>query len=225
MTESGAAGMTESGAAGMTESGAAGGHGPDALRWVVDPLDGTTNYLYGHPQWAVSVAAESPEGLLAAAVYAPVADEMFLASADGPATCNGVPLSVSSPAGLGVSLIATGFAYGAGDRAWQGAVVAGLLPRVRDIRRDGSAALDLAWVAAGRLDGYYEALTEPWDVAAGSLLVARAGGVVTALDSPRGAATGVVAAGPALHPALRAALTRLAPGADPPLATGGPPRM
>jgi len=174
---------------GTRESGSSG------RRWVVDPLDGTINYLYGLPAWCVSVALEDAEGWLAGIVHDPSRDETFEAARGGGAWCNGSRLRVRERDDLGKALVATGFGYDAERRAWQAEVVARVLPRVRDIRRAGAAALDLAWLAAGRLDAYYERGLNPWDWAAGSLLVVEAGGVVRPLE---GEPFGLVAAGPAL---------------------------
>jgi myo-inositol-1(or 4)-monophosphatase len=145
--------------------------GTSGRRWLVDPIDGTTNYLYGIPQWCISVACDGQAGV----VFDPVRDELFAARADGPATLNGDPLAPERAEDLERALVATGFGYEAAVRAEQGRVVAAVLPRVRDIRRGGSAALDLAWLAAGRFDAYYERGIKEWDVAAGSLICARAG--------------------------------------------------
>jgi myo-inositol-1(or 4)-monophosphatase len=153
--------------------------GSSGRRWIVDPLDGTVNYLYGHPQWSVSVACEGHAGV----VFDPVRDELFAASAGGSATCNGAPISANAPASLSQSLLATGFGYDARVRARQAEVVARVLPRVRDIRRDGSAALDLAWTAAGRMDAYFERGVKPWDIAAGTLICERAGLSVSTLPA------------------------------------------
>jgi myo-inositol-1(or 4)-monophosphatase len=149
--------------------------GTSGVRWVVDPLDGTTNFLFGVPQWAVSVACEDGDGRLAGTVYDPMRDELWSAHRDGDATCNGVPVSASQKDDLGQALVATGFGYDARVRARQGELVARLLPRVRDVRRLGAAALDLAWVAAGRMDAYFERGLKVWDRAAGELLCERAG--------------------------------------------------
>jgi len=149
--------------------------GTSGLRWVVDPLDGTINYLFGIPQWAVSVAVEDAEGGVAGVVYDPSRDELWAARRDGPATLDGAPLTASTKADLALALVATGFGYDAEVRRRQVAVIAELLPHVRDIRRIGSAALDLAWTAAGRYDAYFERGTKAWDVAAGRLICARAG--------------------------------------------------
>ena len=154
-------------------------------RWVVDPLDGTTNYLYRFPAWAVSVAVEDGDGGLAGVVYDPVADELFSATRGGGARLNGSPIGVSDAGELATSLIGTGFGYEPDVRAQQAEVVSRVLPRVRDIRRAGAAALDLCFVAAGRLDGYYERGIHRWDYAAGALIVREAGGEVLELEGGR----------------------------------------
>ena len=169
--------------------------GTSGRRWVVDPLDGTTNFLYGFPAWAVSVAVEDDEGAITGVVYDAVRDELFAAERGRGATANGEPIEVRTGAPLDRALIATGFGYDAGRRARQAEIVRVVLPKVRDIRRAGAAALDLAWVAAGRLDGYWERGLHPWDWAAGRLLVTEAGGLVR--DLP-GDPHGLVAAEPAL---------------------------
>ena len=166
--------------------------GTSGLRWVVDPLDGTVNFLYAIPQWCVSVAVEdvSSGSVVAGVVYDPVRDEEFASDAALPgSTC----------AELGHAMVATGFGYDAEVRREQAAVVARVLPEVRDIRRAGSAALDLAWLAAGRLDAYFERGVKHWDVAAGLLLCTRAGLEVRRLDPP-----GVLVAPPALIDELSA---------------------
>jgi myo-inositol-1(or 4)-monophosphatase len=145
--------------------------GTSGRRWVVDPLDGTVNYLYGLPQWGVSIACEGLVGV----VFDPTRDELFTATADGSARCNGVALAPSPPEDLAHALVATGFGYDGERRALQAEVAARVIPAARDIRRGGSAALDLAWTAAGRLDAYYERGVNLWDVAAGELICARAG--------------------------------------------------
>jgi myo-inositol-1(or 4)-monophosphatase len=171
--------------------------GTSGLTWVVDPIDGTVNYVYDIPAYAVSVAAVVGDPRVpgqwrpvAGAVVNPVSGERFWARAGGgawrqrgrlPAT----RLAVSTQSDLGLSLVGTGFGYAASTRAWQARVLAPILPRVRDIRRFGSAALDLCRVAEGSLDAFYERGLNPWDLAAGWLLVTEAGGVVTGLgDGP-----------------------------------------
>jgi myo-inositol-1(or 4)-monophosphatase len=154
-------------------------------RWVVDPLDGTTNYLYRFPAWAVSVALEDGDGGLAGVVHDPVADETFRAERGRGAELNGRPIHVSDATSLDTALIGTGFGYDAEVRAGQADVLRRVLPRVRDIRRAGAAALDLCFVAAGRLDGYYERGIHRWDYAAGALIVREAGGEVVELAGGR----------------------------------------
>jgi myo-inositol-1(or 4)-monophosphatase len=164
-------------------------------RWVIDPLDGTTNYLYGYPAWAVSVALEDDGGGLVGVVLDAPRGELFAAERGAGATLNGEPIRVREGASLDRSLIATGFGYDADRRARQAEVLRQVLPAVRDIRRAGAAAIDLAWVAAGRIDGYWERGLHRWDWAAGRLLVTEAGGAVR--DLP-GDPHGLVASAPAL---------------------------
>ena len=173
--------------------------GESGRRWVVDPLDGTTNFLYGIPQWAVSIALEDEAGSAVGVVLNPVTDELFRATRGGGAELNREPIRVREGATLERSLLATGFGYDAERRRVQAAAAARVIPRVRDIRRAGAAALDLAWLAAGRLDGYWERGLKPWDWAAGRLLVAEAGGSVAELE---GEPYGLAAASPSLLPEL-----------------------
>jgi myo-inositol-1(or 4)-monophosphatase len=180
------------------ETGAA--RGSSGLRWVLDPLDGTTNFLYGFPVWAVSIAVEDADGWVSAVVYDPTRDETFAATRGGGASLNGETITVSDSLVPESALVATGFSYGAEARAVQASAVDSLLTRVRDVRRAGSAALDLAWVAAGRLDAYYEVPLKIWDRAAGELLVTEAGGVISQLEPIAGSAdSGVFASSPDLH--------------------------
>jgi myo-inositol-1(or 4)-monophosphatase len=164
--------------------------GTTALRWVVDPLDGTVNYLFGIPQWCVSVACEGRAG----AILDPLRDELFEVVVGEGATLNGAPLQASARDELTTALVATGFAYDAGVRARQAEIVARLLPRVADIRRLGSAALDLAWASAGRYDAYFERGVSPWDIAVGTMLCAESGLELRTLDARDGLPAGVVAA-------------------------------
>jgi myo-inositol-1(or 4)-monophosphatase len=161
--------------------------GTSGVRWIVDPIDGTVNFLYGLPAYAVSIAAEV-DGVVRAGVVLNVATgELFTATSGGgawlstPDRPEPVRLRGSSPASLEQTLVGTGFGYRQEHRRAQGAVVAALLPQVRDIRRMGSAALDLCAAAAGRIDAYYELHLNPWDHAAGGLVAAEAGLVVTGL--------------------------------------------
>lgn len=151
-------------------------------RWVVDPLDGTINFLYGFPAWAVSVALEDPDGALVGVVHSPIHGETFRAVRGEGAYLGQDRLAVRSARPLDQSLVATGFSYEPARRAVQADVIRELLPRARDIRRAGAAALDLAWVAAGRLDAFFERGLQHWDWAAGRLLVEEAGGAVATLD-------------------------------------------
>ncbi|AWH92017.1 inositol monophosphatase family protein [Dietzia lutea] len=196
-----AAGETADDPAGTPEGGDAAGAREPRVRWVVDPVDGTVNLLYGIPFTAVSVAAEVDDVVVAGAVHNIVTRETWSAGSDRGATLREADgttttLRVSDCADLSLALVGTGFAYDAGMRAEQGRVVAELLPRVRDIRRCGSAALDLCMLAAGRLDAYYERGLKPWDHAAGALIAAEAGAVVAVSDDDAvpttGAAPGVV---------------------------------
>lgn len=177
--------------------------GASGLRWVIDPLDGTTNFLFGLPQWAVSIACEDAGGGLAGVVHDPCRGETFTAVRGRGARMGDRALSVSDQADLGDALIATGFSYLPEERAAEAEILARVLPRVRDVRRAGSAALDMAWTAAGRFDGYYEVPTHHWDWAAGVVLVREAGGIVSELAPVGPSGPGLVAAGPRLHDALR----------------------
>jgi myo-inositol-1(or 4)-monophosphatase len=151
--------------------------GTSGLRWVVDPLDGTTNYLYAHPGFNVSVAAEDEHGAVVAVVVDPLQHEVFTATRGGGARRGATPCSCSDKgaADLATALCATGFAYDPSRRRLQAEVLAKVLPRVRDIRRMGAAAVDLCSVACGRVDAYWERGLGPWDLAAGSLIAAEAG--------------------------------------------------
>ena len=157
----------------LGEEGGATGEGE--LRWLVDPLDGTVNFLFGIPAFAVSIACEDTSGAVAGVVLDPVRDECFAATRSGPATLNGDEITASERDDLATALVATGFGYDPRLRTRQAAVVTRVLPRARDIRRVGAAALDLAWCACGRFDAYYERGINAWDVAAGALIAARAG--------------------------------------------------
>lgn len=158
--------------------------GTSRVRWLVDPLDGTTNYLYAYPAFCVSVAASIDGRPAVGAVCDPVHDEMFLAVAGRGSTRNGDPLRVGASPPLPTALVGTGFSYESDRRAHQAVVLTEVLPRVRDIRRGGSAALDLCWVAAGRLDAFFERGLQPWDRAAGALIAQEAGAWVGSLPRP-----------------------------------------
>jgi myo-inositol-1(or 4)-monophosphatase len=178
--------------------------GGSGVRWIVDPLDGTTNFLYGFPAWAVSVAAECDGDVVAGAVFDPNRDELWTATQGGGAYCNGQLLPPVVEAQLAEALVATGFSYSADDRAAQGAVIADLLPRVRDIRRAGAAALDLCWQAAGRVNAYFETGTHVWDWAGGALVARQAGSWVGDFEGGPPSEEGLLAAPPRLAEELRA---------------------
>jgi myo-inositol-1(or 4)-monophosphatase len=182
--------LAEEGASSESENG---------RRWVVDPLDGTVNFLYGFPAWCVSVGLEDGGGAAVGVIHDPLRRETFRATRGAGAELNGEPIRVGERDRLETALIATGFSYEPDRRAEQAAILARVLPRVRDVRRAGAAALDLAWVAAGRVDGYYERGGKPWDWAAGLLLVEEAGGAVSELP---GEPLGQAAANPRLLPEL-----------------------
>ena len=149
--------------------------GTSGWRWVIDPLDGTINYLYGLPSYAVSIAVERHGRAEVGVVAQPAHRETFFAIRGRGATCNGVPIATSGHHDLATALVGTGFSYEADRRAEQALVLARVLPAVRDIRRAGAASVDLCWVACGRLDGYFEHGLQPWDFAAGALLATAAG--------------------------------------------------
>jgi myo-inositol-1(or 4)-monophosphatase len=168
----------------LGEEGAA-RSGSSGVRWIIDPLDGTVNYLYGLPGWAVSVAAEVSGDVVAAAVAVPTWGATFTAVRGGGAWRGEDRLTGSACTDLSMALVATGFGYDADQRRRQAAAVAALLPRVRDIRRFGAAAADLCLVAAGQVDAYFERGLQPWDHAAGGLIAAEAGlAVEIGADSP-----------------------------------------
>jgi myo-inositol-1(or 4)-monophosphatase len=178
---------------GEEEGGASGALAPGTLRWVFDPLDGTINYLFRIPQWCVSVACEDADGALAGVVFDPLRGELFAATRDSGPLLNGEPCAAAPRRPLAESLLATGFAYDAAVRTAQMEVIAALIGSVRDVRRMGSAALDLAWLAAGRYDAYFERAVKPWDIAAGTLLCTRAGLSVRELPARDGLPAGVIA--------------------------------
>jgi myo-inositol-1(or 4)-monophosphatase len=178
--------------------------------WLVDPLDGTTNYAHGLPHFAVSIALEHAGAPLVGVVYDPIRDELFAAARGQGATRNGEAIRVSTTDRLVRALLATGFSYDLAERDLQAAAWRVFLPRVQAIRQTGSAALNLCYVAAGRLDGYWERPIQPWDVAAGGLIVAEAGGRVSDFaDGPfRPYGAEVVASNGPLHTELLAVLAR-----------------
>lgn len=179
--------------------------GSSGLTWVVDPIDGTVNYLYGIPHYAVSIAVvegdptPSTWTALAGAVINPALGELYTAAAGEGSFLNDRRLAVKTGVPLSLALAGTGFGYEAKRRLWQAAVVQGLIGEVRDIRRMGSAALDLCSVAAGRLDVYYERGLHPWDHAAGALVAVEAGAHVGAFGADAEGEELLIAAAPDLY--------------------------
>jgi myo-inositol-1(or 4)-monophosphatase len=180
----------------LGEEGGASGTGE--LLWVIDPLDGTINFLFGVPVFAVSVACQGPDGMLAGVVLDPVRDESFAATRSTKPTLNGAAISASTRGDLGTALVATGFSYDPELRARQADVLTRVLPRVGDIRRAGAAALDLVWSACGRFDAFYERGVKPWDWAAGGLIAEQAGLTLRELEAGSDEPFGIVVAPPAV---------------------------
>jgi myo-inositol-1(or 4)-monophosphatase len=181
------------------ESGAAAG---SAVRWLIDPLDGTTNYAHNYPFFCVSIAAEVEGRLAAGAIYDPVRDEMFAASAGQGATLNGAPIQVSAVQRLVDGLLVTGFPYDVREHPEKHVpLFQAFLTRAQAVRRDGSAALNFCYLAMGRFDGFWEARLSAWDMAAGVLIVREAGGRVTRYDGSEFALDGkqVLATNGSLH--------------------------
>ena len=193
------------------------------VRWVVDPLDGTVNYLYGLPDWAVSIAAEVSGQIVAGAVCVPRRDALYYAAIGSGAWRVSLGGGESPPAGklacntgvpLERALIATGFGYDPGRRTVQGQVVGAVLPKVRDIRRNGACAIDLCSLAAGQVDGYYERGVQYWDIAAGSLIAREAGAIVAGLSGQPAGSAMTVGGGPGLFAELHDLLVSLRPERD-----------
>ena len=160
--------------------------GVSGRRWVIDPLDGTVNYLYGRDAFAVSIALEDADGVAVGVVHAPVRGDSYAARRGDGASRGEAPMGIARAASLAGCLLATGFSYESEKRVRQSQALASELGVMRDVRREGSAALDLASVASGTCDLYYEEYIRPWDVAAGSALVTEAGGAVVTWDSAPG---------------------------------------
>lgn len=185
--------------------------GETGWQWIIDPLDGTVNYLYGSDEWAVSIAVRDNAGTVAGVVHAPALGQTYTA-VRGEGCLDGRRLTVRRSRDLSRAVVGTGFSYDAATRAAQAAALTRVLPQVADIRRCGSAALDLAGVANGRLDAFYENDLQDWGCAAGALLASEAGAVVSQLAGP-GQRSGILAASPGLAAPLARVLT-------PPTSTG-----
>ena len=189
--------------------------GTTGVRWVIDPIDGTVNYLYGLPQWGVSIGVEVAGEPVVGVVFVPPAGELWQGELGAGATLNGRSLRCTEVANLDQALVATGFGYDARRRAAQSKVLPTLLPLVRDIRRAGAGAIDLCSVAAGRLDAYYEQGLSPWDLCAGGLIAREAGARVEGLHGRAASHDLVIAAGPAVFGALHDMLAAADADRDP----------
>ena len=211
----------------LGEEGGETGDGQSAVRWIVDPLDGSVNYLYGLPDWAVSIAAEVDGTVVAGAVFVPRRDELYSAGIGtgawlssgaldwrGEDTGSPARLACNRDVPLAQALVATGFGYEAGRRQVQGDVLRAVLPRVRDIRRGGSAAVDLCSVASGTVDAYYERGVNLWDIAAGGLIAAEAGARVIGLHGRPPSPSMTIAAAPPLLGELHDLLASTDPERD-----------
>lgn len=183
-------------------------HGDTGIDWVVDPIDGTTNFAFGLSGYAVSIAAVDAVGAVAAAVYAPEVRELFVAARGYGAWLRGKALHCSQQTSISLALIGTGFAYDPAVRREQWDVLVDRAMDLRDIRRIGAASLDLCYVACGRLDAYFERNLQPWDMAAGALIAQEAGAKVTDFAGNPASRGDVLASGPLLHADLVALLLR-----------------
>jgi myo-inositol-1(or 4)-monophosphatase len=174
------------------------------ITWIIDPLDGTVNYFYDLPGWNVSIAAKDSSGVIVGVVNAPSINSVWTAIRGGGAFKNGSPIRCTDPVALDRALIGTGFSYSMASRISQADLVQSLIPRIRDLRRNGAAAVDLCQVASGALDGYFEMDLKEWDLAAGGLIASEAGALVTGRAGGAPGQEMVIAAGPALHRLLLA---------------------
>lgn len=182
--------------------------GTSGVRWLIDPLDGTVNFTYGIPIYAVSIGAEIDGVPVVGAVYSPATDELFHATKGRGAFRNDEGIEVREGVALDHVLLATGFGYAAERREQQAETLRHVLPLVRDIRRGGSAALDMCAVACGRIDAYYELGVWPWDVTGGSVIVTEAGGIVSGFESERAERSVIAASNSETHSQLRSLLSR-----------------
>jgi myo-inositol-1(or 4)-monophosphatase len=185
--------IAEEGAAQPSKSG---------ITWVIDPLDGTVNYLYGLPGWNISIAAKNQEGVIAGVVFAPTINSLWKATKGGGAYLNNKAIKCNDPVNLNLALIATGFSYDLELRKEQGAQIQKLIPQIRDLRRNGAAAVDLCYVAMGAVDAYFESSLKEWDFAAGGLIATEAGALISGRTGGAPDGDMVVCAGPSLHAQL-----------------------
>ena len=172
------------------------------ITWVIDPLDGTVNYLYGLPGWNISIAAKNQEGVIAGVVFAPTINSLWKATKGGGAYLNNKAIKCNDPVNLNLALIATGFSYDLELRKEQGARIQKLIPQIRDLRRNGAAAVDLCYVAMGAVDAYFESSLKEWDFAAGGLIATEAGALISGRTGGAPDGDMVVCAGPSLHAQL-----------------------
>ena len=187
--------IAEEGAAQQSKSG---------VTWVIDPLDGTVNYLYGLPGWNISIAAKNQDGVISGVVFAPTINSLWKATKEGGAFLNNRSIKCNDPVNLNLALIATGFSYDLELRKEQGARIQKLIPQIRDLRRNGAAAVDLCYVAMGAVDAYFESSLKEWDFAAGGLIATEAGAVISGRTGGAPDGDMVVCAGPSLHAQLLA---------------------
>ena len=175
------------------------------VTWVIDPIDGTVNYLYDIPGWCISIGAKDKDGALVGVVFSPATNSLWKASRGNGAYLNDVKISCNDPVALNRALVGSGFAYDIEKRKIQAALIERLLPEIRDLRRLGACAVDICHVASGSLDAYFEAGVNEWDYAAAGLIATEAGAVIS-IDKGiwNGEKNMVIVAGPALHPVLSA---------------------
>lgn len=185
--------------------------GSSGVEWFIDPIDGTSNFCFDLPTWAVSIGARDSDGPLAGAVYAPALGEMFTAHRGGGATLNGEPIGCRTNTDLADALVVTGFSYSPSERVRQSRRIPLMIDQIRDVRRFGAAAIDLCFVASGRADAYFEENLHWWDLVAGQLIVSEAGGVVTDFAGGDVHPSNVLAAGRGVHAAMVDLLERSSP--------------
>lgn len=183
--------------------------GTSGYAWFIDPIDGTTNFVYDQPAWSCSIAVAYEGEMQAGAVFVPPMNEMFTAALGAGATLDGSSISASSQSNIALALVGTGFGYRAETRREQAEFLVDLIARVRDIRRLGSAAVDLCMVACGRLDAYYELHLNAWDAAAGELIAREAGAITSDFTGGRARPEQMLAAAPGVHRAMLAAIRSL----------------
>lgn len=175
------------------------------ITWVIDPIDGTVNYLYDIPGWCISIGAKDQDGALVGVVFSPATNSLWKASRSNCAYLNDVKISCNDPVALNRALVGSGFAYDIEKRKIQASLIERLLPEIRDLRRLGACAVDICHVASGSLDAYFEAGVNEWDYAAAGLIATEAGAVISIDEGIwNGEKNMVIVAGPALHPALSA---------------------